>query len=188
MRRRVEGVEEPRVRSDGRGDAEGEVLGELEGLEVVEDERLGKRASQMAEGAGEEKQRMAPEARGEARDGGRGTAERACELAMSGAGDEAGGDGDEKLGALEEVPGGEGLAREGAAAVQAQVARDAAAQAGPVEAVEAEAVQARAREAVSGTGLVRAEGRPEGLQPMDGCGWPVHGPQIAGSVPEGGGR
>ena len=49
---RVEAVDEPALGPDGGADAEGEVLGELEGLEVVEDDGLVELAAQLFEAMG----------------------------------------------------------------------------------------------------------------------------------------
>jgi len=106
----VDGVDEPGGGSDRGGDADGEVLGELERLEVVEDDALVEASFEVAEGAGEEEEAVTAETGGQTRDGGGGASHGACDLAMGGAGLQAGGDGSEQLGALEVVGGGERLA------------------------------------------------------------------------------
>src|SRR5262245_10237257 len=50
MRGGVEPVDEPRRVADRRGHTEREVLRELEGLEMIEDDRLRQAASQMLQG------------------------------------------------------------------------------------------------------------------------------------------
>jgi hypothetical protein len=107
---RVEPVEEPGEGAHGGGDAEGEVLGELEGLEVVENDGLGQASPQESEGAGVKKESMPPEAGGQAGEGGRSAGEGACGLTEGGAGLKSRREGQEEFGALEVVGGGEGLA------------------------------------------------------------------------------
>ena len=76
---------------------------------MVEDQRLIEPVLKMSEGTGEQEQGVAAETGREPCDGGGGAAQGAGDLAMSGSGHEAGGDGDEQLGTLEEVACGEGL-------------------------------------------------------------------------------
>jgi hypothetical protein len=54
MGRGIEAVDEPGMGADGGGDAEREVLCELEGLEVIEHDGLAETVSKRVEGAGEE--------------------------------------------------------------------------------------------------------------------------------------
>ena len=100
MGRGVEPVDEPGLAAHGCGDAEGEILGELEGLEVVEDDRFLDAPLEMPEGAGLEEQSVPPEPGAQAGDGRGRAAERAGDLAVGGAGLQAGGDGHHELGAL----------------------------------------------------------------------------------------
>ena len=71
---------------DGGGDAEGEVLGELEGLEVVDDDGLVELEVKLGEGSGEKKQAVTAEASAQPGDGGGGASEGASDLAVGGAG------------------------------------------------------------------------------------------------------
>ena len=176
MRRGVETVDEPGVGANGRGDAEGEVLGELEGLEVVEDDRFCKAAVKGGKSPCEEEEGVATEARAQTGDGGGGAAEGAGELAVCGAGLEAGGNGYQQLGALEEVGEGEGLAGEGAATGQAEEAGDAVEAGVGVEAVATEAERSGAV-TVGGTEAMGAEGGLEGLEAFNGGARPLHGPR-----------
>ncbi len=82
-----EAVEEVRVGSDGRVEVHGRVLAELEGLEAVDDERLGQGALR-AEALVEE-QTVAAEAFDLAQDRGGRDVELAGDLAVGGAGEQA---------------------------------------------------------------------------------------------------
>jgi len=82
----VECVDEPGVLSDGGSDAEGEVLGEFEGLEVVEHDGLTEAGVEGVEGLSEQEQAMSAETGAEAGDGGGGAAEGAGELSVGGSG------------------------------------------------------------------------------------------------------
>ncbi len=91
---------------------------------MIEDYRL--EAAQVPQGRCLEQKSMATEPCGQPGHGGSGTAEGACDLAMGAAGDEAGGDGGEQLGALEVVGRREALARKTSAAGRTAKPRDAA--------------------------------------------------------------
>lgn len=110
MRHGVEAVDEPGERADRCGDAEGKVLGELEGLEVVENDGLGEASPQESEGPGVKKESVPPETRREAGECGRGAGEGTSGLAQGRAGLESRSEGEQELGALEVVRTGEGLA------------------------------------------------------------------------------
>ena len=127
MRRRIEEIPEPGMGADGGGDTERTVLGELEDLEVVEDDRLGERRGKRGKGAGVQEKSMATEAGAQAGDGGGGADEGACNLAMGGAGLEQGGDGAEELGALQVIEKREAVLGKGTAAALTEEARDASA-------------------------------------------------------------
>jgi hypothetical protein len=59
-------VDEPGCDPDRRGNAEGEVLGELEGLEVVEDDALSESSAEPCQGSRHQPQGVAPDACAEA--------------------------------------------------------------------------------------------------------------------------
>ncbi|MFH1834463.1 MAG: hypothetical protein ABH877_05510 [bacterium] len=87
-------VKEPAIVSGGKVEVEGKVLGELEGLEPIESDRLGNgdafKDSPMVEEA-------VPSGAGEVSgDGGVGDTEFAANLAQAGAGDGEGGDAEEE--------------------------------------------------------------------------------------------
>lgn len=86
MRRRVEQIPEPRTGADGCGDTERTVLGELEDLEVVENDRLGQGRTQRRESHRLKQKRMAAETRTEAGDRGRRAAQGPGNLTMGGPG------------------------------------------------------------------------------------------------------
>jgi hypothetical protein len=174
MRRRVEEIPEPGAGADGGGDTERTVLGELEDLEVVEDDRFGDRRGKSVEGASLEKQSMAAESSAEAGDGGGSAAHGTGNLAMGGAGLEKGRDGTEQLRALEVIEQREAVLGEGAAAAETEKARDAPAAKGEVGAVETDRETA-ASAAMFGAGGPGAEAGPEIVQSLDGGSWPAHG-------------
>ena len=87
MGSRIERVDEPRLRADRGGDSEGQVLGELEGLEMVEDDGLLEPAPKLTRGAGEQQQGVAAQPGAHPRDGRGCAAERPGDLAVAGPGD-----------------------------------------------------------------------------------------------------
>lgn len=173
MRCGIETVDEPGSLSDRCCDAEGKVLGELEGLEMVDDDRLPNVTAQLGQATREEEEAVTAEPSAQSRDGRGSTAKRACDLSMGGAGLEACGHGEKQLGALEVVGGGEGLAGEGVATSQAEKARDTSAARGAVAPLLAEAIP-RPPQGVLGAVRSWAEEGMESLQALDGSIRPVH--------------
>ena len=139
---------------------------------MVEDDRLVEPPLEVTEGAGQQKQRVPPEPGAEARDGGRGAAEGAGDLAVGGAGLQSRGDRQDELGALEIEGDREALPGEGAAAGGAAEARHRRASPGGVGTVapEAGALCPDVRRTL-GPG---AEAGIEMLQSLDRGAWPVH--------------
>ena len=158
---------------DGGRDAERQVLGELEGLKVVEDDRLVEPFEGIERG-GLEQERMAPCPRGETGDGRGRATDGARDLSMGRAGDKSSGDGPEEFGSFEVVGGREGLAGERAPAREAAEAGDRKTAAVAVRAVAAEPIAGCAAE-VLGAASARAERRRERLQPFNGCAGKIHG-------------
>ena len=105
-------VEEPGVGADGEVGVEGEELGELEGLEAVDDEGFAQ--SVVAKERGVEEEAVAAEAGDEADDGGVRGMERAGDLAQGGALGDEGGDGAREVAMAQPVGVGEGLGGEAA--------------------------------------------------------------------------
>ena len=103
-------IEEPALGSGGEVGVEGEVLGELEGLEAVDGE--GFRDGPVAQELAVEEEAVSTEAGGMASDGGVGGAEGASDLTEGGTFTEEGGDGQEEIATAEPVGGGEGGGRE----------------------------------------------------------------------------
>jgi hypothetical protein len=172
MRRRVDSVDEPGLGTHDRGDPEGQVLGQLEGLEVVEDDRFVEPLFEGLQGAAVEKHGVAAEPGAEPCDGGRSAADGTGNLTVGRAGQECGGDGSQQLGSLEVVGEREGLAREGLAATLAEVSLDREPAGGGVGAGEAPSKP-------GGIGVTRAtvagaEGGSEILQSIDGSARPAH--------------
>jgi hypothetical protein len=159
--------------ADDGGDAERTVLGELEDLEVVEDDRLGEWRGKRGEGAGVQEKSMATEAGAQAGDGGRGAGEGARDLAMGGAGLEQGGDGAEELRALQVIEKREAILGEGTAAAPAEEARDAPAATGEVGAVETDRETAGGA-SMFGAGGPGAEAGPEIVHSFEGSTGPAH--------------
>ena len=172
--RGVENVDQPGVRSDGGADSEGQVLGELEGLEVIEDDGLVEASLELGVGASEQQQGVATEPGADPGDGGSGAAEGPGDLAVGGPGVEHGGDGEQQLGSLEVVEGREGVGVEGALAGQAGEAAAGPPALAAVDAVEAVAVSG-AGTSVLGAWPPGAEGGSELLQSLNGGAWPSHG-------------
>jgi len=173
MGRRVEEIPEPGACADGGGDPERGVLGEFEGFEVVEDDRLGEGRRQGRQGAGVEEESMAAETGAESGDGRGSAPERAGNLTMGSPGLEERGDAPEELRALEVVGQREGVLGEGATTAQAEESGDAAAAAGeegPVESDREEAASA----AMLGTGRPGAETRMEIEHSFEGGSRPAH--------------
>ena len=168
----IDPVYEPRMSSDGRSNTEGQILGQLEGLEVIEDDRLVHLALECGQGAPEQQQGVTTEQGADPGDGGGRASERAGQLAMSGAGLESRGHGSQELGPLAVVGEGEGTAGERTAAAHAAVARNFVTARGAVGAVLPAAK-------ALGLGMVTAvssgaETRTEILQSINGCARPVH--------------
>ncbi len=168
----IQAIDEPRLAADGGGDPEGQILRQLEGFEVIENDRLVEPALERSQRPQVQQHRVAAESLAQARDGGRCAAERAGQLAMGRAGHKTRGDGTQQLGSLEVVGQREGPATKGAAAAQAAEARHSEAAGRGVAAVFAEA-ESRAADVV-GAAAAGAEGRSEILQSIDGCARPVH--------------
>src|SRR5215471_8621286 len=171
----IEVVHEPGVRSHRSPDPQGVVLTADERLEVIVDDRLGE-GREKGQRSSLKEEGVPAEALGHPSDARLGTVERAGDLAVSGAGDEAGGSPQEELGALQVVGGGEGLAGAGALAGKAVEARDAnAARALLVVPVTLEALPARAMGGAFGPGT---EGGKEAgrTHRFDGMVRPAHGP------------
>jgi hypothetical protein len=168
----IDPVDEPRPRSDRRSDTEGQILGELEGLEVIEHDGLAHSALECGQGAPEQQQGVSTEKGADPSDGGRSAAECAGQLAMGGAGLKSCGYGSQQLGAFAVVDEGEGTAGEGASAAAAAEAGNFDAASGAVGAVlpEAKAIGLGMVTAV----LSGAETRTKILQSIDGCARPVH--------------
>jgi len=83
--RRVESGDKPGLAAHGGGDTAGEVLGELEGLEVVEDDRLAEPTREVPQGARQQEEGVMSGAGAQAGDGGGGATEGAGDLAVGGA-------------------------------------------------------------------------------------------------------
>jgi len=168
----VEPVDEPGAGSDGRGDAEGQILGQLEDLEVIEHDRLAQSTVERGQGTPEQQYGVSTEEGADPGHGRRSTTERAGQLSVGGAGLKPGGHGSQQLGPFAVVDEGEGTAREGAAAAAAAETGNVDTAGGRVGAVFSEAETA-------GPGVVRAvvsgaEPGAEILQSINGCARPVH--------------
>lgn len=101
----IDGIQEPRAGTDGRADSEGKVLRELESLEVIDDQRLGEASTEGVQGPSRQQQGVPSKARREPRHSRWSAPKGASHLPMGRSGHEPGGDRDEQLGALQEVPG-----------------------------------------------------------------------------------
>jgi hypothetical protein len=121
----IDAVGEPRPLPDGRRDPEPILLGEDEGLEVVEDDRLVER-SESPECEGLQEQCVASDTGSETCDGGRGAAHGPGYLSMGASRDESCGDGQQQFGSFQVVGAGEALQREAASAGGTTVTWDAA--------------------------------------------------------------
>jgi len=113
-------VHEPRLRSDRRSDTERQILGELEGLEVIEHDGLAHPALECGQGAPEQKQGVSPEQGADPSDGGWSAAECAGQLSMGGAGLESRGYGSQQLGPFAVVDERESTAGERTPAAEAE--------------------------------------------------------------------
>ena len=173
MGRGIQAVDEPGPGSDGCGDAEGEILGEFEGLEVIEDERLVGGVGDAVEGPLDEQHAVASDAGGLAGYGGGSAVEVARELAMGRAGLEPFGDGDQQLGPFAEVGRREGSLTEAPPAGRAAVALDLVS---VVETMEAVLAVAEAWGGAEVLGAVRSgtEWGLEFLQSLNRCREPIH--------------
>ena len=168
----IDPVDEPRPRPDRRGDTEGQILGELEGLEVIEHDGLVHSALERGQGSPQQQHGVSTEKGADPSDGGGSAAECAGQLAVGGAGLQSRGHRTQQLGPFAVVDQGEGTAGEGAAAAAAAEAGNVDAAGGAVGAVfpEAEAVGSGVVKAV----LSGAETGSKILQSIDGCTRPVH--------------
>jgi len=172
MRGRVQPVDEPRVLAHRRRDAERQVLGELEGLEVVEDDRLDEPAPEVLESPGHEQQGMPAQPGAQAGDGGRRAAEVPGQLPMRRAGLKARCDRDDQLGTLQVIGQPEALSRKGATAGGATEPRHGASS-GTKGPVTHEPIPGAAPSMVAAL-RPWAEGRREVLQTLNGGPGPVH--------------
>jgi len=172
MRCGINPVHEPRMSSYGSSDTEGQILGELEGLEVIEHDGLVHLALECGQGAPEQQQGVTTEQCADPGDGGGRAAERAGQLAMGGAGLESRRYGSQEFGPLAVVDYGEGTAGERTPAAEAAEAGNFDTACGAVGAVfpAAEAVGLGMVTAV----LPGAETRTKILQSINGCARPVH--------------
>ena len=122
---RFEAVDVPRSVTDRRCDSEPIILGIDERFEVVEHERLvlvGKAMQCLSQ----QRQAMATDPSGHARDRRRSTTERSSELTVRAPRDESRGNGTKQLRPLHVIGAGEALAREGTAALLAAESRNLA--------------------------------------------------------------
>ena len=165
-------VDEPRPRPDGSGNTEGQILGELEGLEVIEDDGLVHLALECGQGPPEQQEGVSAEEGADAGDGRRSAAEGPGQLAVCGAGLEPRGYGSQQLGPFSVVGEGKRPSGEAAAAGETQETRVLAATGGSVRAVlpVAELVGSGVVAAV----LSGAEAGSKILHSIDGCARPLH--------------
>jgi hypothetical protein len=103
VRHGLQPIDKPGVCTYRQSDAEGQVLGELEGLEVVDDHRLAEFPLEGAQGAIKKKHGMPPEPGRQAGHGGGGAAESTCQLPVGGSRLQTGSDGLQKFRALQIV-------------------------------------------------------------------------------------
>ena len=162
-------IEEPGVGADGEVGVEGEELGELEGLEAVDDEGFAQGVTPKERGVEEEA--VTAKASDEADDGGVGGVERAGDLSQGGALGDEGGDGAREMAMSEPVGVGEGLGGEAAVAVRAAEGLDAALVGRPTEVTEADEAPARVRvmEAaarVGAAGGLKTPATPDGMSTL----------------------
>jgi hypothetical protein len=161
LRRRggvVEVIEEVTLRSDGEVQVEGEVLGELESLEAVDDEGFAKPEHRILEVAEMEEEAMAPQA-GEVSGNRVGRdLEHAGGLTQARAFGRPEGDGVEQVRASEPVGYGEGLSGEVAVAVKT------------LEALDPTAVRGSSEESVSDVAPVGTGGMEEAVR-VRAMGW-----------------
>ena len=159
-------VEEPGVCADGEVGVEGEELGELEGLEAVDDEGFAQGVA--AEERGVKEEAVAAEACDEADDGRVRGMERAGDLSQRSALGDEGGDGEREVSMSEPVGVGEGLGGEAPVAVGAAEGLDAPLVGWPAEEAEADEapLRVRAMEAaarVGAAGGLKAPATPDGM-------------------------
>ena len=175
VRSRIESVDEPGIPADRGAHSDRQILGKLEGLEVVEHDRLAQQPFDLVRRQLLHEDGVSPETRAESRDGGGRAAEGPGDLSMRRAGLEQGRDGEQEFGALHVVSSGERVLGEGAPAGQAPKAREQAAARIAVDRMRPVAVSGLGSE-VLGAVSTGAESRLEVLQSLDGCPGPVHGP------------
>jgi hypothetical protein len=114
--RRVKTINEPGVPTDRSSNPKRVILGEFEGLKVIEDHWFFESTTQVMQGARLQKHGMTPETGADPGDGVGRAVQRACDLSQCRAGDQGGGDRAQQLGPLAVVGDSERLTRECATA------------------------------------------------------------------------
>ena len=162
-------IDEPGMAADGEVGVEGEELGELEGLEAIDDEGFAQGVTAKERGVKEEA--MAAESSDESDDGGVRGVERASDLPQGGALGDEGGDGAREVAMAQPVGVGEGLGGEAPVAVAAAEGLNAPLIGGPAEVPEANepptrirAMEAAAR--VGAAGRLKAPATPDGMSTL----------------------
>ena len=170
--RGVDTVDEPRLRPDGGGNAEGQVLSELEGLEVIEHDGLVDSALECRQGAPQKQQRVPTEKLADSGDSRRSAPESPGQLAVGGPGLESCGHRSQQFRPFPVVGEGKRAAGERLAAAEAEEAGNSNTPSGAVRRVlpEAKAVGPGVVSAV----LPGAEAGAKILHAINGCTWPVH--------------